>query len=154
MGKVINIPIAPHLKKIIINLHQDKEPLKAEIDNQLGAVINQVITDRMKSRISPDSYSEVLQVDLCADLGRRSPRIAKLILINHFYSKYFKFLMMNWVQAQYAAGIPAYQAVKNFLEFYNIQEEEYSYETGYRAWLRYKNQEYSRGHEKKYTPVS
>lgn len=154
MGKVISIPIAPHLKKVILSLHQEKEPLKAELNNQLGALINQVNKDRMKSKIPPDTYSDMLQVNLCVELGRRSPRIAKLILINHFYQKYFKYLMINWVQAQYRAGIPAYQAVKNFLEFYGIQEEEYSYETGYRAWLRYKNREYSHVRENNYAVVS
>jgi len=56
--------------------------------------------------------------------------------------------------AQYEAGIPSYQGIKNFLDHYGILEEEYSYDTGYRAWLRFKNDEHDRLKKKKVAILS
>lgn len=146
MGNIVTIPVLARVKKLILKQHNQAEPVKAEMSNQLGIIIYSVVKDRYKQRSSllfPESLSEKINVELCYKISSREHRLGKLILINEFYDKYFKQLMFTWITAQLSAGVPALQGIKNFLNHYHIEEEEYSYQSGYRAWLRYKNEEYT-----------
>jgi len=142
MGKIVHIPVLPHVKKIILNHYKFTEPVKADLSNVIGLQLYALVKEKSRRRNGHNSYRDILKVDLCHEIEKREIRMGSLILINHYFDKHFKYLMFNWIQAQYEAGISAYQAVKNFLNFYQIDENEYSYESGYRAWLRYKNDEY------------
>jgi hypothetical protein len=50
----------------------------------------------------------------------------------------FKEHLLTWVEGQQTAGIPAHTACKMFLEFYDIDEKEYSLDAAYKLWQRTK----------------
>jgi hypothetical protein len=56
--------------------------------------------------------------------------------------------MVIFVEAQRLAGVPAFPALKNFLKFYNISENEYSLENLHRQWQRYLERKYRKEKQK------
>lgn len=50
----------------------------------------------------------------------------------------FSITMLTWVDAQVQAGMEAWASLRDFLEQYDIDEEEYSLESAYRYWLKYR----------------
>ena len=143
--KSFTIPILPHLKKFILKFHRTNEPLKVEATNSVGIVLQRVVTN--KKKVNPkdiDRYTDRLRVDLNKVISNWECRPSYLIMFNVEYDRFFKECLFTWVLSQENMGINNSQAIKNFLEYYNIREDEYSWNTAFRAWTRWKNGEYSR----------
>ncbi len=85
-----------------------------------------------------DEYTERIQLSLTDDMRKRSPSLRRLVHINVDLERVFKEHLYIWVEGQRNAGIPEYEACKNFLDHYRIQDNEYSYDAAERAWRRYK----------------
>jgi len=138
--ETITIPIYPHLKKFILAEFELTEPVKVEKHSLLGRQIYPLLRSPKRYQVKTD-LKESLRVVLSRPMEKfeREGKRSKLALINKYYDKLFKICMYNWVQGQYNAGIPASQAIKNYLSYYQIREEEYSYEAAQRAWLRHRN---------------
>jgi hypothetical protein len=151
---VVVIPIKPYLKSFIYKLYRQKpdHPIKVEEDDasELGHHLYNVIIDKRVLSKGHDVFSDSLQVILPKRMKERSPRLNKLVRINLVYDKTFKRSLYLWVEAQCSMGIPAYRSVERFLRHFNISEAEYSKESAYRAFQRYKNKEYHRN--KSFTP--
>ena len=142
MISVVRIPIRPHLKKFILKHYKMKEPVTVQLPSLLGQQVYSLLRDRTRPKRINDKFTDILTLELCDELARREVRLAKLILINHYFEKVFKSSMYLWTIAQDMEGRPAYHSIREFLRYFGITEKEYAFESAHRAWLRYKNSEY------------
>ncbi len=142
MNSVVRVPIRPHLKKFILKHYKMEEPVPVQLPSLLGQQVFSLLRDRTRAKRINDKYTEVLTLVFCKEISRREVRLAKIILINHYFEKIFKSSMYLWTIAQDMEGRPAYHGIKDFLRYFGITEKEYSFESAHRAWLRYKNYEY------------
>lgn len=142
---IVEIPVYPHIKKLLYyNVLDPKAPLRAEFHNRLGLTIRAILHSKAEKSQANDRMTETIQVEVNDWLSKMDHRVKKLVKINDYFDKDFKEIMFHSVRDQYHAGIPALQAVKIFLKRLEITEDEYSYETAYRCWLREKNFEYEK----------
>jgi hypothetical protein len=141
---VLQIPILPHLKKFIHQRYGSGDPLRIDQDMLLGKIVVVIVKDKVKPRPVSERYSEILRVSPSWEIRERSPRSRKLAELNVHLDKIFKEKMYSWIEAQVAAGLSAYQATEDFLAHYSIKESEYSKESAYRQYLRYKHDEYEK----------
>lgn len=140
----IKIPIKPHLKKFLLNGKKHRlEPLRATERSLLGICIMKTLMDNRKHKFDNvlKEYTQRIEIILTDDMNKRSPRLYKLVNINVELERVFKEHLYIWVAAQNEAGIPEYEACKNFIDHYKIQPNEYTYDAAERAWRRYKNDE-------------
>jgi len=56
--------------------------------------------------------------------------------IGLYLHKVYQQEMINWMQAQHEAGIPAQTALKNFLARNGVSEDDYALDTAYTVWKR------------------
>lgn len=80
-------------------------------------------------------------------LVRRLKAKGRSVYIGGHLHKVMQANMLNFVEAQVLAGLPAQRALKNFLDHYNITEDDYSLETAYTAWKRFKSVFYPKTRE-------
>lgn len=137
------IPVFPHVKKFILKKYRLKNPIKTEETTSFGKSITLVLKDnrlRLKYQDSQyrDRLTESLTLVLTKEQAEFGPRQNKLIRINQAMDDAFKEHLLTWVGAQQEAGIPAYAACKMFLQFYDIDEKEYTLDAAYRLWQRSK----------------
>lgn len=147
MNRVVRVPIAPHLKKFILKQYKYEEPVPVQLKTLLGQQVYSLLRDKTRQKTNYDKYTEELQLELSDMLSDFEYRLSKVVLLNVYFEKIFKSTMYTWILAQDMEGRPPYHGVRSFLKFYNITEEEYSSESAYRAWLRYKNNEYKKHRE-------
>jgi hypothetical protein len=86
-----------------------------------------------------DRLTESMTLLLTKEQSEFSPRQNKLIRINMAMDDAFKEHLLTWISGQCQAGIPAHQACRLFLQFYDIQEQEYTLDAAYRFWQRSKS---------------
>lgn len=139
--RTFKIPIKPHLKKFIMKAFDYVEPIKVEEDTFLGKNIMSLIIDKRSVSVPWEGYSEEVVLELSKQMAERSPKVRRLARINILLDRVFKQSLFLWVKAQHEAGIVPFQATKNFLAHFGIEEKEYSHDAAYRAWLRWKNGE-------------
>jgi hypothetical protein len=137
------IPVYPHVKKFILRKFRLQEPCRAEEYNTFGKFIMNALEDkRLRLAYNDSQFRDRLtcsiKVLLTTEQIKTSPRLQKLIRINHAMDDAFKEHLVTWIQGQVAAGIPAYAACKMFLQFYDIDENEYSLDAAYKIWQRSK----------------
>jgi hypothetical protein len=140
---VFTIPTYPHVKKFILKKFRLHEPCRAEEYNTFGKFIMTCLEDnRLRINYNDSQFRDRLttsiRVTLTTNQVKFSPRLQKLIRINHAMDDAFKEHLVTWIQGQVAAGIPAYAACKMFLQFYDIDENEYSLDAAYKIWQRSK----------------
>lgn len=142
-----HIPILPHLKKYLVKkfFSGHNAPYKIEENTLLGKQFMSVIIDGRKVDFIDKhlEMSEKLSVKLSQDMMDRSPRLAKLVTINYFVDKLFKEELISWILSAEYHGVRPFPASKNFLEYYSIEEAEYSHDAAYRLWMRWKNRDYN-----------
>lgn len=54
--------------------------------------------------------------------------------------RYYRSMMLHYIWAQYQADLPAIEAIRNFYDEYDIDDNDYDTESCYRSWLRYKKE--------------
>ena len=144
------VPILPHLKKFVLaQLYEGQsEPLKVEEDSPLGRAVMSILIDKRQVKTSEarsthnKEYDSILRLVLSQSMMERSPSIKKLARINLEFDEIFRQAIFIWVRAQNQNGVASYGAVENFLEFYKIDESEYTKDAAYQAWQRFKHQKY------------
>lgn len=137
------IPVFPHVKKFILKKYRLTSPIKTEETTTFGKSITLVLKDnRLRIKYQDSQYrdrlTESLTVVLTKEQAEFGPRQNKLIRINQAMDDAFKEHLLTWIGAQQEAGIPAYAACKMFLQFYDIDEKEYTLDAAYRLWQRSK----------------
>lgn len=137
------IPVFPHVKKFILKKYRLRNPVKPEETTVFGQLITKVLKDnRMRLKYQDSQYrdrlTESLTIVLTKEQSEFGPRQYKLIRINQAMDDAFKEHLLTWVGAQQEAGVPAHAACKMFLQFYDIDEQEYTLDAAYRLWQRSK----------------
>jgi hypothetical protein len=138
------IPVFPHVKKFILKKYRLTNPIKTEETTTLGKAITLALKDnRLRIKYQDSQYrdrlTESLTLVLTKEQSEFGPRANKLIRINQAMDDAFKEHLLTWIAGQQEAGIPAYAACKMFLQFYDIDEKEYTLDAAYRLWQRSKN---------------
>lgn len=68
------------------------------------------------------------------------PSVRNMYALVRKWENDFKLRMHIMVEAYRSTGLPCMEAIRLFLAQYNISEEEYSIETAYKSWQRYKKE--------------
>lgn len=145
------IPVLPHVQKYVSKKFfngNNHGPYKIEEHALLGKIFMAVIIDGRKADFI-DKHLEMtgkLHVKLSQDMLKRSPRMNKLVTVNFFLDKLFKDALIDWILSADHYGIRPFPASKDFLQYYGIEEAEYSHDAAYRHWIRWKNSEYNKKH--------
>jgi hypothetical protein len=146
MRKNFSVPVLPYLKKYTEKhfFAGLKGPHKIEEDTLLGKQFMSIIIDaRSKDFIDKHlEFTASLDVTLSESMAKRSPNLKKLICINFFLDKLFKDALVHWIKSADHFGIRPYPSSKMFLEYYGIEEAEYSHDAAYAHWKRYKNSDF------------
>lgn len=146
------VPILPHLKKFVLAQLYDgqSEPIKVEEDSPLGRSVMSILIDKRQVTTAVarsthnKEYDGTLRLVLSHSMMERSPSIKKLARLNLEFDEIFRQAIFIWVRAQNQNGVGSYAAVQNFLEYYKIDESEYTKEAAYQAWQRFKHQKYQK----------
>lgn len=142
----IAINIKPHLKKFLLKYFNHPEPIPILSNNVHAkvfiavAMVHPDVTQNFKNK----EYSESLSFKLNYDLIRYRPKPTQLHKVNIYFDKLFKEIMYQWAISAQCSDNFASGGIRNFLKYYNIREDEYSWDVAWRAWQRYKNQEYTK----------
>jgi hypothetical protein len=150
------IPIKPHLKKWVLKTLRQAEPVRVDEDSMLGLgkMLMSVLVDKRDPGSLNELYTETLEIVMSREMEKRSPRTKYLAQVNHYLEKSFKTSLFTWVHAQLQNGSNAFTATKTFLAHYEIDEGEYTHDAAHRAWLRYKNNEFTRHRRNSQTSVT
>lgn len=68
----------------------------------------------------------------------------KLYTVAKLMEYEFELKMNLYIQGAVEGGLPAYKAIRCFMEKYDIYEEDLKFETAVKRWQRYQNKEYQR----------
>lgn len=152
----ISIPTRPYIKKFILKTLRQSEPihLQEDITAGIGRMAMGMLMDKRAHVTTNEAYTATLALSLPAEMRKRKPQVRYLVNLNKYFENLFHHSLITWVHAQGESGIAPYPACSNFLEYYNIKEEEYRHASAYRAWLREKNNEYTRARKKSISRAS
>jgi hypothetical protein len=138
------IQVFPHVKKFILRKFKLSNPIKSEEYSTFGKSITLALKDnRLRIEYNDSQYrnrlTETLTIVLTKEQSEFTPRIQKLMRINTAMDIAFKEHLLTWVDGQHEAGIPIHTACKMFLQFYDIDEKEYSLDAAYKHCQRKKD---------------
>ena len=141
MTKIVDFPIYPHLKKFILKFYdlREGEVVQVGMNNSIGIAMKHVIREKKPLQRDIEKMTDRIQFELCTDIAHCEIRYSYIIAFNKSYNKVFKDHLILWIKAQAKAGINARQSVINFLKEYELDENEYSYDSAYRHWTRFKS---------------
>ena len=140
------ISLKPHLKKFLLKKSQTQEPIKIESHDYLGDVfvsLGLASNRGKKPFLNKEQYPSTLVFEFNRELSRCQPTDRDLLDINKRLEKIFKESMYEWALCAIAMGSFSSKGIKAFLSYYNV-ENHYSWDTAYRAWMRYYHKEYER----------
>jgi hypothetical protein len=134
------IRVFPHVKKFILKHYGSTEPIKTEEYATLGKMVTLSLRDNRAHAEFNDQYrdrlTETLTIILTREQSKMGPRLGKLTRINIHIDGIFKEHMLTWINALKVDGIPAYTAIKMFLDYYELDEPEYSLNTAHQFYKR------------------
>lgn len=134
------VPVFPHIKKFILKTYGQAEPVKVEEYNSLGKMVTLALRDNRTRADHNDQQRDRVTATITIILGKEQtelgPRIGKLMRINNHVDVLFKEHLLIWIHALKADGIAPFTACKMFLEFYGIDEKEYSLDAAYKYYQR------------------
>lgn len=142
----ISIDVYPHIKKFAgkMYLRNKQGAFICTETTMLGLFVRMALVDK-ESWASPDNdqardrLTATIQVQLTTEQARLSPRLYKLKRVNTLLDRAFKDAMICSILTQKSSGVPILPACKVFLEYYNIDENEYSVDNCYKHWQRWRD---------------
>lgn len=148
MQKTFKLPVLPYVKKYVEKqfFNGQAAPYKIEEDTLIGKNFMSVIIDK-RHRDIMDKHHDLtaeIHITLSDAMAKRSPRLSNLMCVNYFLVEDFKDALTTWINAAGHYHIRPFVACKGFLEYYGIDENEYSLDAAYRLWQREKNGEYKK----------
>lgn len=139
------VPVYPHVKKFILKQYNLSEPVRTEEYKSLGKLVTLSLLDRRPHAEFNDQYRDRLKANLVICLTKEqsklSPRLSKLMRINIHIDVLFKEHLLVWINSLGQDGIAPYTACRIFLEYYGIDENEYSLDAAYKYFQRTKSKE-------------
>lgn len=110
--------------------------------SSLGKITTLALLDRRAWKNSNDQtrdrLTESITITLNTQQNNMLPRLHKLQRINLDIDKIFKEHLLVWIKAQEYQDTPVHAACKQFLEYFQIDEKEYSLEAAYKYWQNQK----------------
>jgi hypothetical protein len=136
------IDVFPHIKKFILKNHDATNgSIKVEEYTTLGKYVTLALREPATAE-NNDQFRDRLTTTLTLELTKKQtqlgPRVSKLMRVNTDMDRVFKEHLLCWIKAQSALGIPPFTACRTFLEYYAIDESEYSLEAAHRFYQRSK----------------
>ena len=137
-----SVPVFPHVKKFILKNYCNPEPVKVEEYTTIGKMVTLALRDNRKHAEFNDQYRDrltaTISIHLTTEQSKMGPRLGKLMRLNIHIDGIFKEHMLTWISALKTDGIPAYTACKMFLDYYQLDENEYGLNTAYKYYQRAK----------------
>lgn len=142
--KEVEIKLLPHLKKFILKFYKQSEPVRVDFDMSIASVFDSVLRRKNIYRKDRDRYTAPLRFLLNKRLSELSLEHKYLVQFNVEFDRIFKDNLNQWVLAQANVGVSDSQAVRDFLDYYNIREDELSFDTARSMHRRYKTDYFRR----------
>lgn len=142
--RVFEVPICRHLLRYCEKhlFYGQQAPYKIEVRSLIGKQFMSLLIDARNEQMSGDQkiFKEcaILEVELSNDFSRLSPNISKLIPINFYLHRLFRDSLITWIRCAEYHKIKPFPASIGFLDYYEIEESEYSHDAAYKHWTRYK----------------
>lgn len=137
--RVLNVPIKPHLKKFLLKTTDLPEPFRLDEHTSVGKNLIKALRDRQEAANLSERQTDVLAIELSSRAAKMSPGVSQLLYINSLLDEMFQESLILWIFAQSYAGVNPHNSCKSFLFFFNIDENEYTYDAAHKAWLRYRS---------------
>lgn len=137
----ITIYVSSFSKKILQTRYGEIEPFKI---SRSDGIYHHLTAEPLKQNKTTFTkinklLQETVKIQISDTLFRRLKACKRNVYVGEHLHKIMQEKMLEFVEAQVLVGLPAQRALKNFLEYYNISEDDYSLETAYTAWKRFKN---------------
>lgn len=133
--KTITLPVAPLSRKILLTKF-GQEPIHLGYRNLLYKQMcyNIPVTPWL------ERHQQVLTTTITIDIHRHLwERVRqKPHQVGYHLYELHKEMMFNWVAGKVTADYPQLYAIRDFLYQYNVEEDDFSEETAYRLWKRFK----------------
>lgn len=138
---IIEVPVSRLTYKMIQYHHTPDKDGVIHISNR--DFISDLLSHRWQEKLSRVERMNqvcdlVIKISLSKDLSSK--------LKDYTYEcglhlhRYFRSIMLHYIWAQYQVDVPAIDAIRNFYDEYDIDDEDYDAESCYRSWLRYKKE--------------
>jgi len=134
---VILIPVKPMVRRYLLAHYE--EPIHISGKNACGQLLLALDLDLpdlpplLEGGLVPVKFRFALR-----HVRREYHKDPRRLHGGQFCWALFAQTMITWVDAQTQAGRDAWGSLRDFLESYAITEEEYSLESAYRYWLKYR----------------
>lgn len=96
---------------------------------------------RLNTSITKKTYellSEEIALSLPPVLHKKLLQKKRYLIAGNYLHRVIYSKMIAFIEAQVLAGVSAQGALKNFLSYYNITEDDFGLDSAYQAWKRYK----------------
>lgn len=94
----------------------------------------------LTTRTQDELLSHRIDIDVPNGLYRRLNAKRRYMKIGLHLHRVIYAKMIDFIFAQRLADVPAQKALKTFLNYYNIDETEFSLDSAYQAWKRFKRE--------------
>lgn len=137
---VMNIHVSRLTYKVLKTLYGPNEPFAIRRSDHFYYLLcqdplrkDETVTTRFHRELN---YGEV-QIVVTENLARRLKANSRYYTVGWPLHKAMQFKMLDFIEAQALAKVPAQQALKMFFRLYDIEEDDYSLDTAYTAWKRH-----------------
>lgn len=139
----ITIHISAFTKRILETRYGKQEPYQITRSDEIyHMLLAEPVKNRWCARKPNKLLTEKVQVNVNKALHRKLRAKHRSCFIGEHIHKMLQEKMLTFVEAQVLANLPAQRALKNFLQHHGVQEDDYSLESAYTAWKRYKQKFY------------
>lgn len=139
--KAYEIPVSLPVLKMLIRDYGYSNHMR--IDRQIIGKAQGDATNH-KNYISTTTENQIRITIIC-----RYASISKLYTVCRLMEHEFKTKMLLYIEASVEAGVEAAQAIRRFMDKYDLSMEELGMETAYKQWQRYQKKE----KEKNFLPL-
>jgi hypothetical protein len=139
MTREIQVPIKPHVKKVLI-AEFGAEPILASQNSILGFIASSRMANQRTSTY--DNRSK-LETFLTLSLPHRimhhqCMNKKKIALLSCHMDNIFRLFFINHIKSQMCLGINLYKSINSFFERYGISEDELAFDAAEQIYKRYK----------------
>jgi hypothetical protein len=136
--KSITIAVTPLVRSILKNRYGT--PVQVYRSDALYTYLqgNPIRVNQKKFRKLKKELTEKVSLMVSPTLYRRLIAKQRYLTIGFLLHKIFQEEMLTYMRAQNNAGIPAQQALKEFLSLNGVSEDDYALDSAYTAWKRKK----------------
>lgn len=133
----ISVPTKPYIKKVLI-CEFGQEPIQVSQQNLLGHILaSKVVNHRSTTYENRAKFEEKIRMTVPHRLNfHMTLNHKRIALISCHFDNVFRFIFMNHVNAQVAAGIAVYDSIRSFVKRFNITEDEISFDSLVKVYYR------------------